>query len=497
LKSPLSRKTALLLCIIILLSGACTKKEPERALREKKFISSDNISHEWLGAYFEGKKIGHVHTVTSEGSLDGRPSVSVKSYAAVEIDVAGEKSRTELDQTGYVDNEGLLDSFVYRQNIMGHEMVIRGERVDDELLVEIDSGSEKRRKRFPFRDGLYTAGLLKRAILERKFVEGDEFEIKVFLEPLLSVQTVKIKVLSIEKGYVGGKETTIYTFEESFKGIRGNITLTADGLTLEEVSPNGFKLIMEDEKEAKAGIQSLSLTDLLLASRIVIKKPLSDPRGLRAMSIRLSNIPEKFPVMNDAYQEVSLSGKSGDGLEYLFKINVKEPKDKGVEIPVKDRRFTLYLASDHVVNSDNKKIARKAKEIVGKEKSALRAGKLIYDWVNTHIDKKLIDTVSALDTLESGEGECQAHSNLFAALARAAGIPTRIISGLVYSKEFEGFMYHAWNEFYAGEWIAVDTTLGGFPADATHIKLAEGGLEEQLKIMALVGKVRAEVINQK
>ena len=222
MKSPLNRKTALLICITILFSGACTKKEPDRALREKKFISSDNITHEWLGAYYEGKKIGHIHTVTAEGSLNGKEAVQIKSYAAVEVDVAGEKSRTELDQTGYVDEEGLLDSFVYRQNIMGHEMLIRGERVDDELLVEIDSGSEKRRRRFPFKDALYTTGLLKRAILKRDFREGDEFELNIFLEPLLSVQRVKIKALSIKKGYVGGKETIIYTFEESFKGIRGN-----------------------------------------------------------------------------------------------------------------------------------------------------------------------------------------------------------------------------------------------------------------------------------
>lgn len=497
MKSLLSRKTALLICITILFFGACTKKEPEQALREKKFIASGKTSHEWLGAYFEGKKIGHIHRVTSEGSLHGKPSTSVMSYAAVELEVAGEKSRTELEQTGYADEEGLLDSFIYSQRIMGHQMLIKGERLGDELLVEINSGSEKRRKRFPFTEDLYTTGLLTGAILKRAFSVGEEYEVNVLLEPLLSVQSVKIKAISERKGFVGGKETTIYTFEESFKGIRGNITLTAEGLTLEEVSPNGFKLIREEEKEAKAGIKSLSMVDLLMASRVEIEKPLSHPRAMRAMTIRLSGIPENFPLMNDDNQKVTLSGKASGGLEYTFNINVKDPVDRGVEIPVKDTLFTLYLASDHVVNSDNRLIVKKAKEIVGSEKSALKAAKLIHRWVNGNIEKKLIDTVSALDTLESREGECQAHSNLFAALARAAGIPAKVISGLVYSKEFEGFMYHAWNEFYAGKWIAVDTTLGNFPADATHIKLAEGGLEEQLKIMGLVGKVKAEVVEGK
>ena len=118
----------------------------------------------------------------------------------------------------------------------------------------------------------------------------------------------------------------------------------------------------------------------------------------------------------------------------------------------------------------------------------------INKWVYDYLDKKPVDTFSAVDALKSKEGECQSHSNLFAALSRASGIPTKIVAGIVYSEDYNGFLYHAWPEVYIGEWIALDPTLGEDEVDATHIKLVEGGWEEQLKLLHYIGKVGIEII---
>jgi transglutaminase-like putative cysteine protease len=70
----------------------------------------------------------------------------------------------------------------------------------------------------------------------------------------------------------------------------------------------------------------------------------------------------------------------------------------------------------------------------------------------------------AAEVLRRMSGDCNEHTALYVALARAAGIPSRVALGLVYEDGF--FCYHAWPEIYAGRWIAVDPTLGQFPADA-------------------------------
>ena len=84
-------------------------------------------------------------------------------------------------------------------------------------------------------------------------------------------------------------------------------------------------------------------------------------------------------------------------------------------------------------------------------------------------------------------------------MARAAGIPSRIAVGLVYVHG--AFYYHAWPEVYLqqgsgrGLWLPVDPTLNQFPADATHIRLARGGLERQAAIIPLIGRLRIQVLD--
>ena len=56
---------------------------------------------------------------------------------------------------------------------------------------------------------------------------------------------------------------------------------------------------------------------------------------------------------------------------------------------------------------------------------------------------------------------------------------------------------HAWPEVYVGKWVAVDPTFGQFPADATHIRLVEGGLDRQVTVVKLVGKLKVKILESR
>jgi transglutaminase-like putative cysteine protease len=56
------------------------------------------------------------------------------------------------------------------------------------------------------------------------------------------------------------------------------------------------------------------------------------------------------------------------------------------------------------------------------------------------------------------------------------------------------FYYHAWPEIYAGRWIAIDPTLGQFPADATHIRLISGDIDKQIMLSRVINKISLEGI---
>jgi len=85
---------------------------------------------------------------------------------------------------------------------------------------------------------------------------------------------------------------------------------------------------------------------------------------------------------------------------------------------------------------------------------------------------------SALEAIERGAGDCGESAVLLAALGRAAGIPTRVANGLVYSRaRYHGlsnaFMPHSWVLAWVdGRWKSYDAALGAF--DSTHVALTIG-----------------------
>ncbi|MBW2092360.1 MAG: transglutaminase domain-containing protein [Deltaproteobacteria bacterium] len=102
---------------------------------------------------------------------------------------------------------------------------------------------------------------------------------------------------------------------------------------------------------------------------------------------------------------------------------------------------------------------------------------------------------SAVDVLKTKVGDCNEHAVLAAALLRSAGVPARIVAGVLYFED--RFYYHAWVEAYWGRWMAVDPVLGQIPADATHIRFLTGGLKRQTEMVRVIGRLEINILEVK
>jgi transglutaminase-like putative cysteine protease len=80
---------------------------------------------------------------------------------------------------------------------------------------------------------------------------------------------------------------------------------------------------------------------------------------------------------------------------------------------------------------------------------------------------------------------------LLAAMARDAGIPAQIETGLVYQRG--RFYYHAWNVLYLGDWVTADAVFGQLPADVTHIRLIKG-VERQIDLVEVIGRLKLAIV---
>ena len=159
-----------------------------------------------------------------------------------------------------------------------------------------------------------------------------------------------------------------------------------------------------------------------------------------------------------------------------------------------------YLQPEPLIESDAPEIRAEAQAAIRNVSGSRAQAERLTRHVNAILDKKpTVSLPSAREVLRTKVGDCNEHTALYVALARAVGIPARIAVGLVSVRG--AFYYHAWPEVYLAEgrgqgmWLPVDPTLNQFPADATHLRLARGGLDKQAAILPLIGHLKIEILD--
>ena len=151
------------------------------------------------------------------------------------------------------------------------------------------------------------------------------------------------------------------------------------------------------------------------------------------------------------------------------------------------------LAATPLIQSEDARIVAAARRAARGSSDAAEVARRLNDWVYGALRKDVTLSVpSALQVLEAQRGDCNEHTVLYVALARALGLPARTAVGLVHVRG--SFYYHAWPEVWLGEWFAVDPTLGQYPADASHVRFLVGGLVRQVELIRLIGRLQLEVL---
>ncbi len=160
--------------------------------------------------------------------------------------------------------------------------------------------------------------------------------------------------------------------------------------------------------------------------------------------------------------------------------------------PAHRQRFRAELAGDPLLQVGALPIIRQAVAIAGDSRDPREIAERVNRWVHENVEKVPTFSIpNALSVLTDRRGDCNEHAQLFVALTRALGIPSRVASGVAYLNG--KFYFHAWAEVYLGSWVAVDPTWGQFPADAAHLRVVTGGLGRQAELIRLIGTLRIEV----
>lgn len=147
----------------------------------------------------------------------------------------------------------------------------------------------------------------------------------------------------------------------------------------------------------------------------------------------------------------------------------------------KREELSQFLSTNQNVIIDDR-IRKLATEIVGVETNPVLAARKLYDWMLANVDywvkdpknKKASPVGSTEYCLTTMTGNCTDFHSLWTSLARASGIPTRMVYGSFFKKELDGQdadqSYHCWPEFYA-------TGIGWVPHDVAVADIFVGDFQ--------------------
>lgn len=167
-----------------------------------------------------------------------------------------------------------------------------------------------------------------------------------------------------------------------------------------------------------------------------------------------------------------------DSTGWVLQVLRARPVGEGAPVDRLSRRQELrpYLQPSLYVQSTAPEIRALADSLVdGLDADALTVARRLHDWVHDHMvpARTNVRFKSSLEVLQDLRGTCSEYTVLFAALARAAGVPTRIAVGFAVSPGGE-LVLHTWPQVHVGSWLDIDPSWNAFPVGASHIKTGHG-----------------------
>jgi transglutaminase-like putative cysteine protease len=454
---------------------------------------------EWRGVYYRGDKIGF----TVSQTVPMGDGFELQEDGRLQMSLLGASTAAALHTAARVDSNFGLRSFDFSLDPGTGAIVVRG-RVEPiagsgaraRLVIAITSAGSTRTETRELEAVPVLSQNFSRLLAGGRLAAGSRQQWTIFDPATLRNQPVTVEIGDREVvRNTGERPIPAFRVDMEYEGLRTTSWITDTGDVVREESPLGLITVRESADRAQTlSVPGRVQTDLLQAAAVVpaMRQRIDEPRDVRLLRLELDGADLTNADLQGAGQTVSGST-----------IELTDPQT--LRAGPAERDLDEYLKPEPFIESDAPEIRAEAeKAIAGAIGTRARAEKLTR-YVNALLDKKpTVSLPSAREVLRTKVGDCNEHTALYVAMARSIGIPARIAVGLTYVRGITGaFYYHAWPEVYIDEgsgrglWLPVDPTLNEFPADATHVRLARGGLDKQAAILPLIGRLKMRVLDLK
>jgi transglutaminase-like putative cysteine protease len=477
------------LCILVIWLGVMALVVNRSYLQASTSLATDlaryGSSAQWHGVYYRGEKLGFTVSQTV-ATADG---FELQEDDLLQMSLLGATTPAKIRTTAQVDRAFMLKAFEFSLDPGTGPIKVRGDVDGKKITIAVITSAGTRTEQRDLPEPPMLSLNLSRRLADGGLTPGTRRQWNLFDPATLRNAPVTIDIGRREVVRAGNTPIPAFRVEMEFAGLHTTSWVTDTGEVVREESPMGLISVREPADRAKAmAVPGQIRSDLLAAAAVVpeTKQRIDDPRDVRRLRLRLDG--------------VSLSGLDLDGVSQTADGNIVEIRDAQLTTAgPADPEAKRYLAPELFIESDAPEIQAETAIAVRQISGNRARAEALTRYVNGLLEKKpTVSLPSAREVLRTKIGDCNEHTVLYVAMARAAGIPARIAVGLALVRG--AFYYHAWPEVYIDEgvrgyWLPVDPTFNQFPADATHLRLAHGGLDKQTVILPLVGRLKIAVLD--
>lgn len=472
-------------CLITLILSTFTPASNVEAASFKK-IAAPPLTEQWYGIYVDNEQVGFYRQKIS--SAPG--GYQIVADGSVKMKIMG-FSKEATTRESYIVSKSLgLKSFDVEQTINATSSRVTGSVGESSIRLISESNGVKKEKQMKTKGEVFPGAALNILPIIRDTSAGKTYKVMLFDPEELKVKEVKISVIGESAAPDGTPalklRNNLYPF------VNNDVWIDAQGQTLMESVRDGLvvtKLEKPQQLGRFIGNLALSKKDLIYDfSMIRVSPPLTDISKIKGLSLEITEWNDDLSLFQSNYQRLT---KKEPGVLVVQTGN----RVVATEQPISVDKATEYLQPSDKIESRDPQLIKKSEELLTGKKDTTEKVSVLAAWTAEWLKDTVDDGGSAVESFKSRSGNCQTHTRLYTALARAAGIPTRFVSGLVYQEKL-GFLYHSWAESLVnGVWLPVDPTFNQTPADPTHIKLFEGHRPEDMTpIISIIGKIKISVL---
>ena len=437
---------------------------------------SQNPQEHWYNLALMNTKIGYMHLSTDKTEYQGEEVDRHKIDMVMNFKALGTDVTLEITRVEYTGSDLMPRHFLSTSNESGLKQV-EGRIVDGIAYIKTTLNGETTESEVPVPPDTISEHVGVESLFRQGLKIGEKRDFHIFSFDLLKPVKTEIEVEGQDTLTYQSSEKQVYILRQTLdmmNGITAKVWLDSDGVNYRtEIPMMGLSMVTtKTDKETALG--DIEEVDVVLKTRILPsgKRPTPKAENFKAeLKLPAGNIADAI-MSNSQQQLVVTSEKAG-------KLSIQVPTVTAEDcpnLPIRDAEGE-FLGASAYIQTDAPTIHAKAEEILDGEVNSWRAAEKLCEWVYTAItDKKMSGGFgSSLTVLETLSGDCTEHTVLFIALARAAGIPARICSGIAFARD--AFYYHFWPEVYVGRWVQMDPTFGQTIADANHIQLGGSVVE--------------------